>query len=966
VKRRNRLPKSPAVITLLIGLLVITIALILTQIRDPAVTINVDVELTTSTAGIAELFVNSDDQRAQATVVPGRQTISFTGIEGPLHLLRVDPLAIAAERVTIHRISVFDSEGRQLATYAGQDFASWSSYNAESLVVDPDGLTFTTSTSDPAVTSVVDIQPRDRSKLIDLLVQRWRQPWRATELVLGLPILLMTLGAVGRRRWGAIALIIGPLAVYLAIRLAGSTRGVTPADKAFGRPGFSGLDAAYPRRFVAIALVLVAGLSLLALLFRRQFPWLRRPPRQPTEPDSEVLDSEVLAASDSQSDDSAASTHAEQSDAGEQQQTVHLGTRARSRLRRVQWSRLITILAVPLLYALIRFPSAHQISSVFTAPIPNNGWDYANLRTWEHLLASGSQPMVDFWYPYGNLGYLQLGVIGAVLDWLSAVVCVTAFSSSLWRLSQRATPVIIGTMAVAAFDLQFFTGGVRYLAPLAFTTWFATTRRTKGKERWAALVAVAIAPLISPDVGVYTFAAAAGVLFVDELAVRGMGDRAGRRRILRDCLAIGSGWSAFILLGLIRGSIVPSLALILDVQTTATYVGSITPVAEMIQPIPGRILFVFPFAIIGLAVYAALRRRGRDVTLSWIPALAGLGICGVLVLAKHLIRPGLEASLAVICAAAIAVAIASSWEKVGSATTAMAAGAFVGALVIQANAADSIERWRLAVVETPTKAVELLAAVTWERDETLLYRTTVTRERLAAYQEELFVADAVASLAPGGRMFVLGDSQYLYPITGSRPYWVISGWDASPLREQRRVVEELNNDPPDVVVFDPRDIEYDGVPSELRLPLIYRWVVERYSVHSSVGSYELLTPRNAEQDIDWSYWRQMLGTTLDLGRLPAATTAAGASCDLDGGASDHCLAYLTLEVEGVDAVVTRTITLSGPSGFFRLKFLQQPGDRRLEIPLGRMWFWTKESTVFVPTDWVIDHEMHGARDSVLY
>jgi len=961
---RDRLPKSSAVIATLISLLVVALALILRQIPDSAVTI--EVELTSSQSGVAELFVNGDDQWRQAQVGAGRTTISFTAVAGPLDNIRVDPLAVAAERVTIHRVSVFDSNHRELARFAGQDFAFWINFNAANVIVDQNGLTLTTVTADASVTSVVDIRTGHRPKVIDFLVQRWRQPFPATELVLGLPIVVMAVGTVIRRRWGAIALVVGPLAVYLAIRLAGSTSGVTPADEAFGRPGWSGLDASYPRRFLGIALALVIGLSFLALLLRRQFPSLRRRTTQPTAPEPHAPDSEVIAPVAYAPHDATVVASAE-SEEKERRQPVSIRTKAILRLRHLQWSRLIAILVVPVTYALISFPSARQISSALSGPISSSDWDYANLRTWDHFLASGRQPMVDFWYPYGNLGYLRMGVIGAVVGWLISVSCLTAFSSSLWRLSQRATPVIVGTIAVAAFDLQFYTGSVRYLAPLAFATWFATTRRTKGTERWAALAAVAIAPLFAPDVGVYTLAAAAGVLIADELTVRGLGDRSCRRRVLRDCLAIGSGWSAFVLLGLIRGGIVPSLALILDVQSTAAYVGAISPVEVSIKVIPGLIVYVFPFALIAVALFGALRRRGRDLNSSWIPALAGLGIYGVLVLAKHLIRPGLQGVLAMICAAAIAVAIAATWQKIGSPTTSIAAGALVGALLIQAEAADSLDRWQLAIHETPSRAVELLAAFTWERDETLLFRTTVSRERLAGYPEELAAADALATLTPDGRMYVLGDSQYLYPLTGKDPYWSISAWDASPLREQQRVIDDLADDPPDVVVFDPRDTEFDAVASELRLPLIYRWVVERYTMHSSVGPYELLTPRNPDQEIDWSYWRQLLGTTLDLGRLPAATTAAGAPCDLDKDAArGHCLAYLTLEVKPVDAVVTRTITLSGPSGFFRLSFTQQPDDRKLTIPLGRMWFWTNKSAVFIPTDWVINDEMYGAGDSVLY
>ena len=955
---RDRLPKSSAVITVLAAVLVILVTLLVKQIPDSAVTI--EVELTSGRPGTAELFVNGADQWKQASVGQGRQTISFPDVDGPLSAIRIDPLAWAGERITIHRVSVYESNHDLIASFAGFDFSAWISHSAEDVAVGADGLTLTTGTADTAVTSNVDIRTTDRARIVDFLVQRWRQPFPATELVLGLPVAILALGAVYRRRLGAIALVIGPVAAYLALRLTGTPLGDTAADQAFGRPGWSGLDASYPQRFLTFALALVVALSLVALVARRQFPSLRRtatPLAEHNVPDDDV----------SQPDVSADSEVLDTGDSDDRLANDSVRTRVTACLRRLQWVRLITILIVPLLYALIRVPSADQISAELSGPISSFDWDYTNLRVWDHFLSVGKHPMEDFWYPYGNLGYLRQGVIGAVIDWLASTICLTAFSSSLWRLSRHATPVIVGTIAVAAFDLQVFTGGLRYLAPLAFTTWFATTRRSTGRERWAALTAVAIAPLIAPDVGVYTLAAALCVLVADELAVRGLGDQSSRRRILRDCIAIASGWSVFIVIGLLRGSLVPSLALILDTGSTAAYVGAISRVEVSIEVMPGFIAYLFPFVLIALALYGALRRHGRNLNLSWIPAFAGLGIFGVLALAKHLIRPGLLGVLSMICAGAIAVAIAATWKRFGSPTSSIAAGVLIGALLLQAKAIGSFERWESALEKAPSRSVDLLAAFTWEREEAVLFDATITRERMAGFPDELAVADAIAALTPNGRMYVLGDAQYLYALNDHDPYWSISGWDASPFREQTRVVDDLADDPPDVIVFDPRDFEFDAVPSELRLPLIYGWVVEHYSPHSSSGPYELLTPRDRDDEIDWAYWREMLGTTLDMGRLPAATTASGASCELDHNASnEHCLAYLTLEVEAVDVLVGRTITLSGPSGFFRLTFLQQPGDRELTVPVGRMWFWTDESKVFVPTDWVIDYEMHGNRDSVLY
>ena len=233
-------------------------------------------------------------------------------------------------------------------------------------------------------------------------------------------------------------------------------------------------------------------------------------------------------------------------------------------VRRAIESPWFAISVIPVLYASIRLPAADQITTSLTAPLSPQSWDEANLRTWDHLFATGLRPMIDFWYPYGNLIYLRAGVLGAVLEWMGESLCLVAFSSVLWRLSRRRTPVLIGAAAVAAVNLQFFTGGFRYLFPLAAVAWFATTRRTHGIERWAALVTVALAPLIAVDVAVYTLVGVLGAVVVDELAVRGLGAPPVRARLLREGTVIGLGCIVFALLGVVRGGLGPSLSLVLD------------------------------------------------------------------------------------------------------------------------------------------------------------------------------------------------------------------------------------------------------------------------------------------------------------------------------------------------------------------------------------------------------------------
>lgn len=941
---RSWIPKSSLLVATLAALTVLMTAFALSRVTDSAVSI--EVEITADQEGIAELFVNGDEQWQQQIVGPGRRTITFTSIEGPLDAIRVDPLAIAGERVTIHRITVRNSKGLELATFAGLQFATWVTYNAEDVVVDADGMTLTTANADTSVTSAAAIVTSERSFILKTLTQRWRQSFPATELVLGLPILFLAADSVIRRRWSSIALAIGPLALYLAIQVAGSTHGVTPADRAFGAPGFSDLDASYPRRLLLVISVLVVLFSAGALLASRQFPRVRRV-TSATPPDR----TEAAGAAPGEVVADASLRPSQRS-------------RALQRLRQVQWLQVAIVATVPMLYALIRIPSAEDVSAGLTAPISSRDWDYANLRTWDHLLATGARPMVDFWYPYGNLGLFRMGIVGAVLTWLTSTLCLLAISSSLWRYARRATPVIVGTAAVAALDMQFYTGGPRYLIPLAAAVWFAVTRRSPGVERWLARGAVALTPLLALDVGVYTLMAVVAAVVADELCVRGLGDTTMRRRLLHEGIVVASGLFLFVIIGLIRGSLGPTTQFILDEQTTSAYVGAITPIERSMSEEPNRILYVFPFAALGIALYGALRRNGRHLGLSTVPVFGALGSYGVLLLAKHLIRPGLQGQLAMVCAAALAVAIAFNWRKIDRSFNAIAAGAMVGALLVQAQTGDSLELWRRNLRHAPERAVELLASFTWEREGKVLFRPTVTRERMVEYPEEIAVADAVAELRPDARIYVLGDAQYLYPLTDSAPYWTIANWDTSPFETQRRVMDELEADPPEVIVFDPRDFEFDAIPSELRVPLVYGWVVQNYRLEETVGPYDLLIPRGSS-DIDWSYWRDRLGTTLLMGRLPAATTASGGSCTLDAD-DKHCLAYLRIEVAPVEENTVRTITLSGPTGFFKLTFLQQPGDTELTIPVGRMWFWDSATNFFVPTDWVLAHELIGARDSVLY
>ena len=303
-------------------------------------------------------------------------------------------------------------------------------------------------------------------------------------------------------------------------------------------------------------------------------------------------------------------------------------------------------------------------------------------------------------------------------------------------------------------------------------------------------------------------------------------------------LVVSFGYLAMI------GGARPTVEFVLDRRTTAAYVaGYLQPVQELLEATPGSLLVVLPFAFIAIALYAACRPFGRSIQQSWPAALAAVAGYGILVLSKDLTRPGMAGTMAMIMAAGVAILLASDLPPLGRLIRPIATGAMAGALVLQAQPAAWLSGWARSMTDVPHELGELVDGLSSDRGSTPWLHANLGRTQLARYTEDLDASSAIRGLLDGGRLFVLGDAQYLYPLVGTDPYWMISLYDMSPVAEQKRVIDLLGESPPAVVAVDRRDISFDKVPNVLRTPLVYRWVIDHYRFDRSVGPYDLHVPR---------------------------------------------------------------------------------------------------------------------------
>ena len=212
--RRRRWALSGGAITVITALLVFVVATLIKQVPDASITITVD--LTVESAGTTELFVNAETggQSHQAFVTTGRQTsvVHASAWTDPYDSRR------PARGVGSARHDSSDRHHRRgrsaIGRISGADLGRWLTFNADDVVSGADGLSLITSTSDTAVAATVDIRTGGgRPEIIETIVQWLEQPWLANVVVLGLPIAILSIGLLRSRRWGALPLVLGPIAV---------------------------------------------------------------------------------------------------------------------------------------------------------------------------------------------------------------------------------------------------------------------------------------------------------------------------------------------------------------------------------------------------------------------------------------------------------------------------------------------------------------------------------------------------------------------------------------------------------------------------------------------------------------------------------------------------------------------------------------------------------------------------------
>jgi hypothetical protein len=832
-----------------------------------------------------------------------RRVYRFDGVTDDIRLLRLDLTDASPAEVAVYSVTVLAGP-RVLARYERPALAAWARQGLELHPEATDALRFTTTSNDPILWMDTDIPLADGA--LYRVWPRLDSDGIEVRLTILSMFLMMLAGAFYTRKWhlvasGILLMVIVPLVPVLA-RLP---HPIESPRIGVSRATYFGLATPHLASTAALCVGLAVACILAFLAVGRSAPDAA-PTVEPRLPSwrRHLLLSVSLAA--------------------------------------------LFCLASPDLAALLQHLGSMQFP-------PH--WDAELVHYWTYLAHNGFKPYADYWFPYGGTYVFSLPLPwGQVIRWLHDATLYGLFLLAVSNLGRRLTSGLVVTAVVLVSEhLGFLPHLSRYLlaANLSLTYALIPRGRLGGwKDRVPFCAAFAQALVIEPSQVVYGGAAVAAIFVLDlaESWVRRNTDITPLRRGLLDfSVPLGtvvaySAWLAWN--GQMRGF--------------WDFYLRLADQAYGAMPADLQFVWLRPFGLHALVVagppvlaaiglferIASKNTRNGD-------AVLGLGMVSFVVLQKHLVRP-METQLFLFILLGVAVYIAQATRsRVESAVQGTVVGLVVAVIVAQPS---SPHVWG-TLLSAPQRTISNLALLSDLRQFDRTNADRFAEARFQYFPDELQLLRSLKELGAGGKaapVFILTDSPVVYILTAQKPVWMANLYNASPIYEQRRLVDWLRREPEVRVAFRTDRLNWDGFQKVTRLPIVFGEVALNYVPETSAGVYDIARRRRADEPVALRFWKSKLGDEVNLGHIPRFADDTRSVCE-----GPSCTVRLKVMVPGTVPGNELAIPVRIGDEPFRIRFTVVPGHLEYQIPLNRMWFWQAGEQGGLTT-WVADVGIAGA------
>jgi hypothetical protein len=887
------------------------------QRAGAGVAVTVDADMMVGRGNLVELFLNDPQlQPYRASIVAGqRHVYRFENLPHKITLLRLDPTEAPNSQVVIYGLTVM-SGNRVFRQFTPAEMKDWTMSSLTAPKEEAGGIVMTSTTNDPILWTHPALRlPGAAVQAVFSWAMTTDGPF-VLAIAMFLLVLLMRMSTrAGRMQ--AVLIAVASCAAFPAVLAVMRLRlSPPPVTATVGYASYTGYAKA--NETLASFLVLLICVALGYLFARWTGGQEEAEPAGATDPTGS--------------------------------ETVKEGRRNRLPHRLAIW---ITHAAVFVLLFIFFLPSLpvylKHLSGVVYRDI---SWDSANTLLWSAMVNKGLRPYRDFWYPYGGF-YIDLlrFPTGQLLGVLHSTVLLGALYIGLFRVAGRrlVDALVLFGLILTPLLAGMTDGWHRYLLPIVVVLFYAAIcdlPRLEWKAHAPFAVVVGYACFCEPPQMVCAGAAICAHVVLSSL--RSWNARTPgaplQARLIGAGVPMLAGIGAAVLFYGVNGML-PGLW---DFEKSVGDMGDYGALpAEMprwvLPALQPDSVFLLVFLLAGYAAYRWVRMKGPDPLGA---ALLMICVSAFVALQKQIIRPHVMQQVRIYPYVAVMIFGLIVWRERRPAAR-IAIAIFIGLIcgIGLHHRLPLLVFWQTVEVG-PEKVSGALEVVLHERQETARVNDALySRPHFATLDEQTAVVDnltGACGLQPGDNVYVLGDDSYFYIFLNQAPPYGSNDYNDTPIYEQQKILDWFHGKDPRFVIWgtDPAAQSFDFVPHVVRLPLIYKYVVDHYRFLRAVGNYHILVKRTESDAPDVAYWRRMLGARLDLGHIPGrARSSEYAACAGQQAACDTVMTVRYPRPRRVPRGKLEVTVESSGNDAFRIELDVAPGEREYVVNLNRVWFW---------------------------